>query len=218
MTATPDGLEIHAYSTNRQAICPACGQESRRVHGWYARHPQEISSVGRTVRLVLADKRFRCVNPACVRKTFAEPLSGWLPTYARRTLSLTELLYAIALEIGGEVAHRVAARLGIRVSADTLLRILRQLGAGSPPGELRIIGVDDWALKRGRTYGTVVVNLETHRVVELLPDRTAETLAAWLRRYPTIMLVTRDRSTDYSAGIGKVHPRQCRWRIAGICC
>ena len=163
MTATPDRLEIHAYSRNRQASCPACGQESRRVHGWYARHPQEISSVERTVRLVLAVKRFRCVNPACVRKTFAEPLSGWLPAYARRTLSLTEVLYAMALEIGGEVAHRVAARLGIRVSAATLLRILRQIGAASPPSVLPIIGVDDWALKRGRTYGTVVVNLSESR-------------------------------------------------------
>lgn len=127
------------------------------------------------------------------------------------------MLYAIAQEIGGEVAHRVAARLGIRVSADTLLRILRQLGVGSPLGKLRIIGVDDWALKRGRTYGTVVVNLETHRVVDLLPDRTAETLAAWLRMYPTIVLVTRDRSTDYSAGIRQGAPQAVqvadRWHL-----
>jgi len=127
------------------------------------------------------------------------------------------LLYAIALEIGGAVAHRVAARLGIRVSADTLLRIMRQLGVCVPSGELRIIGVDDWALKRGRTYGTVIVNLETHRVVELLPDRTAETLAAWLRKYPTIERVTRDRSTDYSAGIRQGAPQAVqiadRWHL-----
>ncbi len=212
-----NGVEVRAYSTSHRAICPACGQASRRVHGWYTRHPQEISSVGCTVRLILRVKRFRCVNPACIRKAFAEPLSGWLPAYARRTLSLTRLLYAIALEIGAEVAHRVAARLGIRVSADTLLRILRQLGVCAPSGELRIIGVDDWALKRGRTYGTVIVNLETHRVVELLPDRTAETLAAWLRMYPTIERVTRDRSTDYSAGIRQGAPQAVqvadRWHL-----
>lgn len=181
------------------------------------RHPQEIASVGRTVRLVLAVKRFRCMNPVCIRKTFAEPLSNWLPAYARRTLSLTRLLYTIALEIGGEVAHRVATRLGIRVSADTLLRIMRQLGACVCANELRSIGVDDWALRRGRTYGTVIVNLETHRVVELLPDRTAETLAAWLRKYSTIERVTRDRSTDYSAGIGQGAPQAVqiadRWHL-----
>ncbi len=115
------------------------------------------------------------------------------------------------------MAHRVAARLGIRVSADTLLRIMRQLGVCVHSGELRIIGVDDWALKRGRTYGTVIVNLETHRVVELLPDRTAETLAAWLRTHPTIECVTRDRSTDYSAGIRQGAPQAVqvadRWHL-----
>ncbi|MBE2267701.1 MAG: transposase [Anaerolinea sp.] len=94
----------------------------------------------------------------------------------------------------------MAARLGIRVSADTLLRIMRQFGVCVHSGELRIIGVDDWALKRGRTYGTVIVNLETHRVVELLPDRTAETLAAWLRTHPTIECVTRDLTSRRCGG------------------
>ena len=181
------------------------------------RHPQEIASVGRTVRLVLAVKRFRCANSACPRQTIAEPLASWLPAWARRTQALTQLLHAVAWEVGGEVAYRVAARLGIQVSADTLLRILRQPGAEAPPGELRIIGVDDWALKRGRNYGTVILNLETHRVVELLPDRTAETLAAWLRTHPTIEQVTRDRSTDYSAGIRQGAPQAVqiadRWHL-----
>lgn len=217
MTATSDGLEIQAYSMNCQARCPVCGQESRRVHGWYVRHPQEISSVGRTIRLVLTVKRFRCTNAGCPRQTFAEALSSWLPAYARRTFALTQLLYAVALEIGGEVAHRVAARLGMRMSADTLLRILRQLGAGSPPGELRIIGVDDWAFKRGRTYGTIIVNLETHRVVDLLPDRTTETLAVWLRAHPSVHWVARDRSSDYSAGIRQGAPQAVqvadRWHL-----
>ena len=181
------------------------------------RHPQEIASVGRTVRLVLAVKRFRCTNNACARQTFAEPLSSWLPAWARRTRSLTQLLDAVAWETGGEVAHRVAALLGIQVSADTMLRILRQPGAGAPPGDLRSIGVDDWAFKRGRTYGTVIVNLQTHRVIELLPDRTAETLAAWLRTHPDIERVTRDRSTDYSAGIRQGAPQAVqiadRWHL-----
>lgn len=166
---------------------------------------------------MLMVRRFRCANPVCVRKTFAESLADWLPTYARRTLTLTRLLSALALEIGGEVAHRVAACLGIRVSADTLLRVVRQRGACVCTSELRSIGVDDWALKRGRTYGTIIVNLETHRVVELLPDRTAETLAAWLRNYPTIERVTRDRSTDYSAGIRQGAPQAVqiadRWHL-----
>ncbi|MBK9748663.1 MAG: transposase [Chloroflexi bacterium] len=104
------------------------------------------------------------------------------------------------------------------MSADTLLRMVRQHGTCVCTSELRSIGVDDWALKRGRTYGTIIVNLETHRVVELLPDRTAETLAAWLRNYPSIERVTRDRSTDYSAGFGKARHTQSKLRIVGICC
>jgi transposase len=209
-------IEIHAESTSQVAICPDCGCASTQCHGWYQRHPQAVSSVGRQMRLCLSVKRYRCGNPACQRQTFAEPLSSWLRTFARRTNQLTALLYAVCVEVGAEVAHRIFQHLQIRVSGDTLLRVLRQKPV-TPSHDLRVIGVDDWAFKRGRNYGTIIVNLETHQVVDLLPDRTADTLANWLQAHPTIEIVTRDRSTDYSVGIRQGAPQAIqvadRWHL-----
>jgi transposase len=168
------------------------------------------------MRLCLTVKRYRCGNKACRRQTFAEQLSGWLRAFARRTNQLTELLYAVSVEVGAEVAYRVLKLLQIRVSGDTLLRVLRQKPI-PPSHDLRVIGVDDWAFKRRRNYGTIIVNLETHQVVDLLPDRTADTLAMWLQAHPTIEIVTRDRSTDYSAGIRQGAPQAIqvadRWHL-----
>ncbi len=162
-------------------------------------------------------KRYRCLNEECERQTFAERLSNWLYAFARRTNQLTEVLYTVSMEVGAEVAHRVLNCLQIHVSGDTLLRVLRRKPLSSSANGVRVIGVDDWAFKRGRNYGTIIVNLETHRVVDLLPNRTAETLATWLQLHPTIQLVTRDRSTDYSAGIFQGAPQAIqvadRWHL-----
>jgi hypothetical protein len=117
-------------------------------HGWYSRHPQEISSVGQHLRLCLSVRRFRCQNKQCERQTFAEQLSNWLPTYARRTQQLTDVMRQMAMEVGAEVAHRLLRYLQMHVSGDTLLRILRRFGqvhkSNTNP---RVIGVDDWAFK-----------------------------------------------------------------------
>ena len=209
-------IVVHAESTGQEAICPDCGCTSTYCHGWYQRHPQTVSSVGRQMRLCLSVKRYRCCNPACQRQTFAEQLSSWLRAFARRTNQLTELLYVVSVAVGAEVAHRVFRHLQIRVSGDTLLRVLRQKPV-PPSHDLPVIGVDDWAFKRGRNYGTIIVNLETHQVVDLLPDRTADTLANWLQAHPTIEIVARDRSTDYSAGIRQGAPQAIqvadRWHL-----
>lgn len=124
----------------------------------------------------------------------------------------------MGMAVGAEVAHCLLKYLDIQVSGDTVLRILRHFGTSYPLDmKPRIIGVDDWALKRGKTYGTIIVNLETHQVVDLLPDRTAETLANWLQQHPDIELVSRDRSTDYAAGIRQGSPQAVqvadRWHL-----
>jgi len=170
------------------------------------------------VRLWLRVKRFRCHEPTCDRQTFAESLADWLPAYARRTIALTTLMRQISMEIGAEVGHRVLSYLQIQVSGDTLLRILRRFGQDHvPQADARVIGVDDWAFKRGRTYGTIIVNLETHQVIDLLPDRTSDTLASWLQAHPSIEIVSRDRSTDYSIAIRKGAPNAIhvadRWHL-----
>lgn len=186
------------------------------MHGWYHRHPQELPCVGRHLRLTLKVRRFLCVNESCSVRTFAEKLTSWLPAYARRTEQLTHLMYQMALDVGAEASHRLLKYSQIDVSGDTLLRILRKNQADSAISP-RIIGVDDWAFKRGRTYGTSIVDLEQHRVIDLLPDRTSETLAQWLQQYPEIEIVARDRSTDYTVGIRQGAPQATqvadRWHL-----
>lgn len=122
-------------------------------------------------------RRFRCVNPLCFRRTFVEDLPGLLPRYARRTVRLQGVQAAVGVALGGEASSRLLPELGMPVSADTVLRDVRRVPLVGGPTS-RVLGVDDWALRKGRTYGTILVDLERHAVVDLLPDRTSASLWA----------------------------------------
>jgi transposase len=142
----------------------------------------------------------------CPQKTFVERFPDWLPVYARRTTRLTEVLRYIAFEVSAEAAHRLLRHFQIIASGDTLLRIIRQTRL--PPIEApQIVGVDDWALKKRVRYGTMVVNLQQHRVIDLLLERTAIVVSTWLKHHPSVEIVTRDRSTEYAAGITEGAPQ-----------
>jgi transposase len=170
------------------------------VHSRYERHPTDLPSFGQAVRLRLQVRRFYCHHPACRRRTFAEPLQTLLPPRARRTRRLARVQGRIGLALGGEAGARLLPHLAMTTRADPLLRLVRRLPL-PPPKEPRVLGVDDWAaLRKQRTYGTILVDLERRRVVDLLPDRSATTLADWLRRRPGIEVVARDRSTEYARG------------------
>lgn len=136
--------------------------------------------------------------------------------HARRTCRLAAAQARVGVALGGNAGSRLLRHLAMPASADTLLRLVRRLPmpAQEPP---RVVGVDDWAIRKRCTYGTVVVDLERRRVLDLLPDRTAETLAAWLRRQPGIEAVARDRSTEYARGITLGAPKATqvadRWRV-----
>jgi transposase len=154
---------------------------------------------GKIVRLRLTIRRFYCRRPDCSRRTFAERFPHLLGRYAHRTRRLSEAHARTGLALGGQPAARLLFHLAMPASATTLLRAIRDLPlpSGTKP---HVVGVDDWALRKGRTYGTIVIDLERRRPIDLLPDRSAATLADWLRREPQIRIVARDRSTEYARG------------------
>jgi transposase len=209
-------LIIQAHSTAISAVCPYCGYSSSRIHSYYTRSPRDLPCSGRKLRLILRVHRFRCANGACTHKTFAERIPQVVPVYGHRTARLTAVFHAIAFELSAEAGARVSHHLNMPVCGDTLLKILRETPISSTLA-VRVLGVDDWAFRKGRTYGTLLVDLERHRPVDLLPDRTAETLANWLQAHSGIEIVSRDRSGEYRAGITQGAPQAVqiadRWHL-----
>lgn len=202
----PEGLVVLARPRRDRCRCPSCGTPSSAVHSRYVRHPSDLPSFGERTRLQIEVRRFYCHRSSCPRRTFVEPLPRLLPHRARRTDRLGEAQARVGAALGGEAGSRLLGQLGMPASGDTVLRLLRRLPVPRRATP-RVLGVDDWALRKGRTYGTILVDLERRRVVDLLPDRRAATLAGWLRRHRGVRTVARDRSTEYARGIALGAPR-----------
>jgi transposase len=197
---------ITLSSKSEAGRCPQCNYRSTSVHSYYHRSPDDLPLCGLRVQLQLRSKRFRCLNKACQQQTFCERLDEWLPVYGRRTKRLSESWYAAGITAGGQAVSRLLPLFHMNGSRDTVLRTLRR----APPTELatpRVLGVDDWAKRKGINYGTILVDLEQHRVIDLLPDRQAETLADWLKAHPGVEIVTRDRSTSYARAVSEGAPK-----------
>src|ERR1700761_183835 len=197
--ADPGKLLILAQPVSKTAVCPMCGGRSDHVHSRYQRSLADLPSQGRTVEISLCTRRFRCTRTECPQKIFTERLAATADRpYVRRTARLDDIVHHLGLALGGRPGQRLAKRLLIPVSRHTLLRVVRRVAARQRVTETpRIIGVDDWAWRRGHRYGTILCDLEQRRIIDLLPDREAATLKQWLTERPTITVIVRDRGAGY---------------------
>ena len=203
---TEAGLVVSVIATHPQSCCPLCLQPSSHIHSHYHRTLKDAPCVGRQLQLSLTVRKYFCRNPYCSRKVFTERLPDLAEPWARMTTRLREQITSIGLATCGKGGVRLGNRLGVETSRNTILRRIMDV-----PDDARAsvvyLGIDDFSFRRGYRFGTILVDLESHRPIDLLPDRRAETAAAWMRDNPEIQVVSRDRANAYASAASEAAPQ-----------
>src|SRR5438270_4996672 len=224
----PNGLEITSVSQTAEevlvcvtsqrssSLCPQCSMSSSAIHSSYLRHPRDLPCTGRPIRLLLEVRKFFCRNPGCSRKVFTERLPDFIEASSRLTKRLRTAVQDIGFATCGKGGEQLSDKLGIPISDVT---VLWSLFLFPPPeiGQVHVVGVDDWSWRRGQRFGSILVDLETHKIVGLLSDREAESVRQWLAAHPEVEVVSRDRGGCYIDGatLGAPQATQVadRWHI-----
>jgi hypothetical protein len=216
LVLTPSTAVALLASISPTAACPRCGTPSDRIHSRCRRTVADLPCQDRPVALRLVVRKFRCADAACPQRIFCERLPRLIAAHARSTARLTEAHRAIGFALGGEAGARLADRLDMPTSADTLLRRVKGAADGPAPPP-RYVGVNDWAIRKGQRYGTILIDLERGRVIDILPGRDGEALKDWLKLHPGVEVITRDRWPAYAQAAAEAAPqaRQVadRWHL-----
>ena len=202
---TPNLIAVALTSRARAVPCPVCGQLSDRVHCRYRRVLADLPLCGRPLALVLRLRKFLCPNAGCPRRIFCERVHDLAASHARSTTRLAHLQRTLGRALGGEPGSRLAAERAVPISGDTILRRVKATPA-EPEPSYRFIGIDDFALRKGHTYGTVLVDLQRGRVIDLFDGRDGAPVATWLKSHPGAEVITRDRWAAYASACSAAAP------------
>lgn len=211
-----DVIVVRASTSGGAVECPACGTFAEVVHAFCERAPADVPVDGRRVLLRVRVRRMRCRADGCARQTFQEQVPGVLERYQRRTVRLTEQLRGVVRELAGRASARVLPVVGVAAGKDTAVRTLRGIALPDRPVP-RVLGIDDFALRRSREYATVLIDADTGQRIDVLPGRGAQVVTEWLRAHPGVKVVCRDGSMTYAQAVRNALPSAVqvtdRWHL-----
>lgn len=207
ISETDTTIKLNLKSQTKSCICPNCNNISNKYHGTYIRKVQDLPILGKQVRLEINAYEYKCENNDCTNKTIAESFDGFISYYSRMTERLSDFLSTLALETSCEGAARIAKNMNIKVSGDTIIKLLLK-----KYNEMKIdtcsstVGIDDFAFKKRHNYGTIIVDEKTHKPIAILEGRDGKSLSSWLKDNKHIKIVTRDRASAYAKVIEQELP------------